>query len=101
MILLDSAAENINLQKVFYPLWWLNVTGYFDNKAFTGPNVIAFEPNPIEETTSDSLSYYMALFLTAVTSCALTLGAVALVLRKRSTGSITPQTRFDYARIEL
>ena len=36
----------IEMQKLFYPKWWLEATGYFDSKITTGPGVILFNPSP-------------------------------------------------------
>jgi dipeptidase len=41
----DSA--DINMQKIFYPIWWLKAVGYFNEKPATGPGVILFNQSPI------------------------------------------------------
>jgi dipeptidase len=37
---------NIQMKKLFYPKWWLEATGYFNNKINAAPGVILFSPSP-------------------------------------------------------
>ena len=37
---------NIVMKKLFYPKWWLDATGFFNNKPNTGEGVIMFSSNP-------------------------------------------------------
>ena len=34
------------MQKLFYPKWWLDLTGFFNNPPAIGPNTLQFLPNP-------------------------------------------------------
>lgn len=74
----------INMQKLFYPKWWLDATGYFDNKITTGPGVILFNPSPSGKALAGTGEYsFQTLILTSCVSSLLTLllGVVFLKVR--------------------
>lgn len=61
-------AENLDgstvvMHKLFYPKWWLEATGYFDNKITAGPGVLMFAPSPLSGIGSTVLA-------AAITGCA-------------------------------
>ena len=43
----DLDQPRIKMTKLFYPKWWLDLTGYFLNKPNTGPDTIMFASQPI------------------------------------------------------
>eukprot|EP01041_Mallomonas_annulata_P001289 gene1289-2493_t len=49
---LDQPA--VHMQKLFYPKWWLELTGFFNSKAAVGPNTLVFAPNPFASTSSSN-----------------------------------------------
>lgn len=62
----DLDTGSIRMVKLFYPKYWLDVTGYFNNKINTGPDVIMFQPSI--NTNDNSL-----LILTAIISSIISL----------------------------
>ncbi len=52
---LDS--PNIKMVKMFYPKWWLNITGYFGNPPNFGPGVLMFQPSPSNSMNMNSSGY--------------------------------------------
>ena len=40
--------RDISMQKMFYPKWWLKMTGYFLEPPAEGDDVIMFEPSPFQ-----------------------------------------------------
>ncbi len=49
----DLTEKDIRMTKLFYPRSWLEATGFFDNHAASGPDVIMFEPNPLPSAGSN------------------------------------------------
>jgi hypothetical protein len=93
------------MKKLFYPKWWLDITGYWKNKPNIGPGVILFDPSPSLPSDSESLARYYkdgtisALFFTAILSSALTLLAGLFFIRIRERNKQPP--RYEYVRINL
>eukprot|EP00981_Chlorochromonas_danica_P008430 scaffold2193_cov179-Ochromonas_danica.AAC.9 len=69
-------APHITMKKLFYPLWWLQMTGYFENHVNSGPDVILFSPPAPGISTGSQQT--VALLTTAIVSVLLTLSAVWL-----------------------
>ena len=45
----DLKGKNIKMNKMFYPKWWLTVTGYFKERPNPmGPDTILFDPSPVQ-----------------------------------------------------
>jgi dipeptidase len=47
----------IQMKKLFYPKWWLDAVGYFENKPNTDPKAIMFAPAPasVDANTADGV----------------------------------------------
>lgn len=83
-------AENIGLpdihmRKLFYPKYWLDATGYWTNKPFTGPDIITFASNTADMITlseSNSRVVGTAIFFSILT-CLLTLSVVFVCNKKQ------------------
>jgi hypothetical protein len=73
---LDGSA--IEMKKFFYPKFWLESTGYFDNKINAAPGVILFSPNPVESALSSSSSSSVLSF--SYSTFILATGTVLLAL---------------------
>ena len=73
--------KDINMSRLFYPAWWLKISGYFDSKINTGDGVIMFAPSPY--LISGGYGWILALFLTALISSVLSL-TVAYIVTRRS-----------------
>lgn len=63
---LDGA--EIQMKKLFYPKWWLDAVGYFDNKPNMDPKAIMFAPSPETIATSSSLSMIVTILITSTLS---------------------------------
>ena len=63
----DGSKPAVEMQRLFYPAWWLKAVGFFNSGINTGPGVIMFAPNPSAYTESSS-----ALVATAALSSVLT-----------------------------
>jgi hypothetical protein len=74
----DGTLPAVEMQRLFYPAWWLKAVGFFNSGINTGPGVIMFAPNPLG-ASSGSGGWAMALLLTAAASSALSF-CVAYVL---------------------
>lgn len=67
---------DIVMVKMFYPKWWLNITGYFNNKPNFGPDVLMFQSlsnksnniNTIYNTYEISLNTCLFLMLLSLIS---------------------------------
>jgi len=46
---------NLVMVKMFYPQWWLNATGYYNNKPNFGPGVLMFDTPPGFSSSSMSM----------------------------------------------
>ena len=88
----DLTGSAIRMKKLFYPKWWLDAVGYFNNKPQTGPDVIMFQPTP--GSSSDS-SFVSTVFATAIFTGIPCLFA-GFVLARRMQGR-----RFEYHNIDL
>jgi len=55
----DLDKGSIHMVKLFYPKYWLDATGYFNNKINTGPDVIMFQPSM--NTSNNSLLIFTAI----------------------------------------
>jgi hypothetical protein len=53
------------MTKLFYPKWWLDLTGYFLNKPNSGPDTIMFAS---ESTTISGSFLFFSVLLTACAS---------------------------------
>ena len=52
----DLETPKINMNKLFYPKWWLDVSGYFLSRPNPmGPDTILFGPSPISRTEGGGL----------------------------------------------
>ena len=90
------------MQKLFYPKWWLDVTGFWNNKPNTGDDVIMFATGP---TTGYNGGYMISqstlmgsLLITGIISSVLTLLVTALVIRHRNKNGTQ---KYDYISINL
>lgn len=56
------------MQKLFYPKWWLDITGYFTHPPNTGEGVILFAPQPVGYVSTGEAYMYvgMAIVLTVL-----------------------------------
>lgn len=85
--------SSLQMKKMFYPKWWLDLTGFWKNAAVKGPDVIMFQPAPPVTTTPSSSPYFSvgaminAVVVTAVATCALTALAGAYFLRSKERNS--------------
>ena len=53
---------------MFYPRFWLNATGYFNNPPEFGPGVLMFQPSPeVSMNNSLNISISMMLFIICTT----------------------------------
>lgn len=50
MIATNRDQPQIMMKRLFYPKWWLQATGYFNQHGNFGPGVILFAPNPNPDT---------------------------------------------------
>lgn len=50
----DLDKTTINMQKIFYPKFWLDLTGFWDSKINTGPDVILFASRDTERAAHSS-----------------------------------------------
>ena len=66
---LDLDQPDINMQTFFYPKYWLDATGYWNNKPNTGPGVILFDSDP----APSSVAVMGTIVLTALASSLVTL----------------------------
>jgi len=71
---------SISMHKLFYPKWWLEATGYFDNKITAGPGVLMFAPSPLSGIGSTFLA-------ATVTGCAALFLGVVVGQRMSKAGS--------------
>mmetsp|Transcript_4731 Transcript_4731/g.6492 ORF Transcript_4731/g.6492 Transcript_4731/m.6492 type:complete len:670 (+) Transcript_4731:1-2010(+) len=72
------------MKRLFYPKWWLDLTGYWKNAAVIGPDVILFDSNPAgSEATYSYGAMCTAVLVTAMTSIALTALAGSYFVRFR------------------
>jgi len=85
--------EDINMQKLFYPKWWLEATGYFADKPEKGPDTIMFASNPLTAEPPTTTSFATVL-LTAFVSSALTVALGLYYLHSRKL-----LERFQYSEI--
>jgi hypothetical protein len=83
----------INMNKMFYPKWWLEVTDYFKQKGNTGAGVILFEPSPIVGTS------YSSLIFTAISSSIISMTLAFYIANKMNTIPGQPN-RKDYMPID-
>lgn len=61
-----AIATNLNgteivMEKMFYPRWWLNATGYFNNHPDFGPDTLLFASHP--EGSSSGISHTNAVLM--------------------------------------
>jgi len=80
---LDS--PKLVMRRLFYPKWWLDLTGYWKNAAVKGPDVILFDQNPAgsEKGAFSYNAMYTAVLVTALVSIALTALAGSYLVRYR------------------
>jgi dipeptidase len=86
----DLTAPHITMKRLFYPLWWLQMTGYFDSHINSGPDTIMFAPSPAPNNGMG------VVVMTALLSVLATLGVVYMVQRK---GVQVGGVRGDYSVI--
>ena len=60
MIISNTNMPIFKLQKMFYPRWWLESVGYFNQKG--NPKGILFQPNPLSTNYSENNIFYVILF---------------------------------------
>lgn len=84
----DLTAPHITMKRLFYPLWWLQLTGYFNSHINSGPDTIMFAPAPASGAG--------ALLLTAFVSVCATLGVVYMLQKK---GVVPAVQRGEYSVI--
>jgi hypothetical protein len=82
-------SPNLVMVKMFYPQFWLNATGYFENKPNFGPGVLMFDNAPGYSAGGMSIS---ALFVWTLTTL-----AVGMYVGRKYFGS-APTNR-DYVQI--
>lgn len=85
----DGDLPAVEMQRLFYPAWWLKAVGFFNSGINTGPGVIMFAPNPLGSSTADgSGGWAMALLATAVVSSALSFCVAYLVFSKTNNAAL-------------
>lgn len=77
----ELTAPHILMKKLFYPVWWLKATGYFDSLPNSGPDVIMFAENAQAEASRQA---FMAAAVSSVLSVAATLAVVYYFQRKNT-----------------
>jgi len=63
---LDGA--EINMKKLFYPKWWLDAVGYFENGPNRDPKAIMFAPNSVASQSSSSAGVVASVLLASTLS---------------------------------
>lgn len=74
------------MTRLFYPAWWLKISGYFDSKINSGPDVIMFTPNPYTNGVSSGVTWLLSLLFTALLSSALSLTISHILRNKKVVG---------------
>ncbi len=87
---------NIRMSKMFYPKWWLEATGYFDNKPNQIDNAILFNSNPTNYASAGE--YYVGVLFSGLFVGMVALG-VGFVVGKRDSSSFG-SGKHAYAPIE-
>ncbi|RYY72446.1 hypothetical protein EON63_20840 [archaeon] len=54
-------SPSIHMQKLFYPKWWLDTTGYFTHPPNKGEGVILFAPQPEGYVSRGEAYMYMGM----------------------------------------
>ena len=60
MIITSTDSPIFKIQKMFYPRWWLETVGYFNQKG--NPKGILFQPNPLSINYLENNIFYLILF---------------------------------------
>lgn len=95
----NLGGAEISMKKLFYPKWWLDLTGYFKNTITSGPGVILFAPRGGSGSSGGGDASVAALLVTAVVS-----GSLALVLGLfigSKWSHVVNSTRREYVPIDL
>jgi hypothetical protein len=79
----DLDTPNLKMKKLFYPKWWLDLTGFWKNPPVTGPDVILFQPAPADNPVFTTSALVKAVAWSALVSCAVTLLVGAYLFRHR------------------
>jgi dipeptidase len=58
----------IRMKKLFYPKWWLDAVGYFENKPNQDPKAIMFSPSPEAVETGSSFGVVMTVLFMSTLS---------------------------------
>ena len=74
---------SLKMKKLFYPKWWLDLTGFWKNPPVTGPDVILFQPAPADNPVFTTSALVKAVAWSALVSCAVTLLVGAYLFRHR------------------
>jgi hypothetical protein len=86
MIIGDTDKAVFTIQKMFYPRWWLEAVGYFNNKGNT--NGILFAVNPTRYSYTSSLPFQLMLIGSLC-------GVLGFLIGRRS----TQISRKEYLRV--
>ena len=70
-IALNKTTPNINMEKIFYPEWWLKVVNYNKgpvNPYWSNPDVIEFASNPSSSTAGSTVNMLLVVIFTSLIS---------------------------------
>ena len=93
--ILDSSAPSISLQRIFYPQWWLQAVGYFNNQPNRNPAANLYEPAPSLPTPAKGQNYdkgvsisvyYMSMLFTCVCTTVMVMLGMSYVNKRHSHG---------------
>lgn len=80
----ETTSPHVVMKKLFYPSWWLRMTGYFNNPINQGPDVIMFAENQAVAVEEMHRKMAVAVFATAVLSVAATVAAMWFLNQRKS-----------------
>ena len=72
--------KDIVMSRLFYPAWWLKISGYFDSKINTGPGVIMFAPSPF--STGGKSGSLLVIMVTAIVSSTISFIVTYIMMNK-------------------
>jgi hypothetical protein len=79
----------MHFNQVFYPQWWLESVGYFNNKPNPDPEAILFASNPAAEGQEEGAfvvqTVSLSSFILACFVCAVVFGASGYYVGKKET----------------
>ena len=89
--------KEVIMTRLFYPAWWLKLSGYFDSKINSGPDVIMFAPNPYTNGVSSGVIWLLSLLFTALLSSALSLTISHILRNKKEVGGSIEVTSVPFS----